>query len=226
MPALIVDCYGTLVDEPDLSEAFAQAVPHSRRLEAKEVFERTRRVEAGSLKLPFRTQRDRFSALARLALNELGMREPAHSESVSRIMKAFAEVSLAPHCWPFLIEAGRLGPVVMASNADNGPIANILLKLPNVFTAVITSESVGAYKPNPRVLNAAVEATGHPPTDCVVLGDDPLKDIAPAEYAGCTPILLGPHSSRYAGHSAHNLQDAIAIVRCLFRMKMRDRCRE
>src|SRR5207247_10879676 len=48
------------------------------------------------------------------------------------------------------------------------------LDLERYFGAIITSEAVRAYKPNPRIYRAALEALGAAPRDSVFVSDTPL----------------------------------------------------
>jgi putative hydrolase of the HAD superfamily len=52
------------------------------------------------------------------------------------------------------------------------------------FDTVVTSQSCGFAKPDPRILHVALDAMGVPPRHAVYVGDDPSTDGAAAVAAG------------------------------------------
>jgi len=52
------------------------------------------------------------------------------------------------------------------------------------FDAVVTSQSCGFAKPDPRILQVALDAMGVRPRHAVYVGDDPATDGAAARAAG------------------------------------------
>ena len=52
----------------------------------------------------------------------------------------------------------------------------------------VTPEVIG--KPSPAMFQAILEASGVPPTEAVVIGDNPDADVAGAHRAGCAAILV------------------------------------
>jgi putative hydrolase of the HAD superfamily len=52
------------------------------------------------------------------------------------------------------------------------------------FDAVVTSQSCGFAKPDPRILHVALDAMGVRPRHAVYVGDDPATDGAAARAAG------------------------------------------
>src|SRR5205814_972150 len=76
----------------------------------------------------------------------------------------------------------------------DGDIVNVnrlvkRLDLERYFGAIITSEAVRAYKPNPRIYRAALEALGAAPRDSVFVSDTPL-DLQGAAAVGMRTALL------------------------------------
>jgi putative hydrolase of the HAD superfamily len=53
-----------------------------------------------------------------------------------------------------------------------------------LFETVVTSQSCGFAKPDPRILHVALEAIGVAPRHAVYVGDDPATDGAAARAAG------------------------------------------
>ncbi len=52
----------------------------------------------------------------------------------------------------------------------------------------VTPEVIG--KPSPAMFQAILEASGVPPTEAIVIGDNPDADVAGAHRAGCAAILV------------------------------------
>jgi HAD superfamily hydrolase (TIGR01549 family) len=53
-----------------------------------------------------------------------------------------------------------------------------------LFDVIVTSQSCGYAKPDPRILNVALEAIGTAPRDALYVGDDPATDGVAARAAG------------------------------------------
>jgi FMN phosphatase YigB (HAD superfamily) len=49
----------------------------------------------------------------------------------------------------------------------------------------------GVVKPNPEVLLDIISEIGRTPSECIYLGDSPMKDVAMAQDAGVTDVLAG-----------------------------------
>ena len=63
--------------------------------------------------------------------------------------------------------------------------------LSNLFKDVIESAVVGIRKPDPQIFRLGVHALGLDPSETVMIGDSPDKDILPAQSIGCHTILVG-----------------------------------
>lgn len=65
----------------------------------------------------------------------------------------------------------------------------IQLGVDEYFSSVVTSEEAGAEKPNPKLVQLALDRLGVPRSRSVVLvGDSPNRDLAMAERAGLTSV--------------------------------------
>jgi 2-haloalkanoic acid dehalogenase type II len=76
----------------------------------------------------------------------------------------------------------------------DGDIVNVnrlvkRLDLERYFRTIVTSEAVRAYKPNPRIYRAALEALGAAPRNSVFVSDTPL-DLQGAAAVGMRTALL------------------------------------
>jgi putative hydrolase of the HAD superfamily len=58
------------------------------------------------------------------------------------------------------------------------------------FDAVITSEATGASKPDPRIFAVALDRLGCRPGRAVMVGDNPLRDVAGAQQAGLRGVWV------------------------------------
>jgi putative hydrolase of the HAD superfamily len=68
----------------------------------------------------------------------------------------------------------------------------------------------GFSKPDPRAFEAAVEALGMTPADCIMVGDRIDNDIVPAKALGMAAILLrGGRHRRQRPRSAEEEADAV-----------------
>jgi putative hydrolase of the HAD superfamily len=76
------------------------------------------------------------------------------------------------------------------------------LGLAGFFKVVVTAAEVGVAKPDPRPFVGALERLGVEPALCVHVGDDPMTDVAGAEGAGISALLLDR-----SGRSADSLRD-------------------
>ena len=70
------------------------------------------------------------------------------------------------------------------------------------FAVVVTAAAVGAAKPDPKPFEVALTRLGIEASRCVHVGDDPGTDIAGAEAAGISAILLDR-----SGDTAGSLHD-------------------
>ncbi len=87
------------------------------------------------------------------------------------------------------------GARFIATNADTRyPTAEGFLPGAGSIVAALatatgtTPEVIG--KPSPAMFQAILEASGVPPTEAVVIGDNPDADVAGAHRAGCAAILV------------------------------------
>ncbi|MDY0780090.1 YjjG family noncanonical pyrimidine nucleotidase [Tenacibaculum sp. IB213877] len=65
----------------------------------------------------------------------------------------------------------------------------------NYFDVIITSESVGVKKPNPKVFEFAVQSVGVQPHNCVMIGDSYEADVLGAFKSGMLPIHFNDQNS-------------------------------
>jgi putative hydrolase of the HAD superfamily len=72
--------------------------------------------------------------------------------------------------------------------------------------AVVTPEDCGYWKPRPEVFLAAVRRIDATPASCIMIGDDPVRDIAPAQELGMACFLVE------RGRSNEAFEGALSVV--------------
>ena len=90
-----------------------------------------------------------------------------------------------------------------------------LLGIESLFSFVLISESVGFWKPDPRIFELALHRADVPAHQAAYIGDSPEHDVAGAKAAGLTAIWMNRRDEEWAGswtpdHVATNLQDALS----------------
>lgn len=70
------------------------------------------------------------------------------------------------------------------------------------FDVVLTSDSMGHTKPDPRAFAAALSATGGQADRAIMIGDSWEADILGAKRAGWRQVHFNPHATEYIGEQA------------------------
>jgi putative hydrolase of the HAD superfamily len=87
----------------------------------------------------------------------------------------------------------------IVTNYDHPPAIYKLLsnaKLDNYFQAVIISGEIGIWKPDPRILFAAIEEMSLKASDCIFVGDS-SDDVEAAISAEIDPILISRNNKLF-----------------------------
>lgn len=102
-----------------------------------------------------------------------------------------------PDAAPALRELRARGlRLVVASNWDRSLADRLAMAgLAELLDGAVSSAVVGAAKPDPAPLRAALELAGVAPVEAVHVGDSPLNDVGAARAAGIRPILLARDGS-------------------------------
>ncbi len=66
------------------------------------------------------------------------------------------------------------------------------LGLSEHFEFTMAAGEVGSWKPDPELLQRAVERAGIQPAQTIYVGDNPYADVAGAQAAGIQPVLIDP----------------------------------
>ena len=83
--------------------------------------------------------------------------------------------------------------IAAVTNADNASLFPLLKKHSLNFHYVLTSEILGAYKPDPQVFKGIIDISGIPAERVLFVGDTQLDDIHGAKTANMSAIWVNRH---------------------------------
>jgi HAD superfamily hydrolase (TIGR01509 family) len=115
----------------------------------------------------------------------------------------------------------------VASNAGDSDAELMGLALARVgirqyFHHLVTSRELGATKPDPAFFREVLQRLGIEPQACIMIGNDYLKDIAPAKSVGLHTIWFSEapvaEPAPCADAVIHSMKDLVAAV-----MKLKDK---
>jgi 2-haloalkanoic acid dehalogenase type II len=180
--AVTFDAYGTLIRNESL-RLIAQRIVADHRLSVRidDVFETwiTLYFEA-TQQTPFRRLREIQHTILSDVLNRFGIAGDA-APYVDLFFELTTKVELYPEVPGVLAALGTRRAAIL-SNADHEHLAAWTFTLPVEF--ILVSEDVGAYKPDRRVFQRAVERFGLEPHDVLHVGDSDVDDVMGAKAAG------------------------------------------
>jgi len=135
------------------------------------------------------------------ALASLG-RDAADDSLLDRLQATFLADRRATHIlFPDAVPAlERLrGPYRLAilTNGDAGLQREKVsgARLDDYFAVVVASGDIGAGKPDPRIYAHTLAALGIAPDEAVMIGDNPINDVAGAQEAGMRGVWLNRDGS-------------------------------
>lgn len=128
------------------------------------------------------------------ALLEHGVDDPGLAR---RLAGAYGEHRVA-RCRPYpevpaVLDGlrGRVRLAVVTNGMESHQRAKLAAAgLSERFDAIVTSEAVGASKPDPRIFHVALERLACRAGDAVMVGDHPLRDVAGAQQAGLRGVWI------------------------------------
>lgn len=89
-------------------------------------------------------------------------------------------------------------------------------------TAIFISDQIGISKPNPKLWRRACEEAGVAPAESMYVGDDPVKDIDPADAVGLVTVLVRRPGGRARDKGRRSPDYTVADFRDLHRILRRD----
>jgi len=179
---VIFDAYGTLLRNEDLRLIPARLVAdHGLSVDVDDLWRTyVDLYHEATQSTPFRSLRaieeDILTRIARTAGLVTDM-----APYVDLFFQVTTKVELYPEVLPVMT---ALAPVRrgIVSNADHEHVSAWPGSLPVEF--ILISEALGAYKPDPRVFEAALERLGLEPHEVLHVGDSDVDDVQGARAAG------------------------------------------
>jgi 2-haloalkanoic acid dehalogenase type II len=192
--AVIFDAYGTLIRNEGLHRVPHHIVAdHGLAARVEDVFEVwiTRYFEA--------TQRPPFRTLREIQRESLGgvLRSFGVDADVTPYVELFFELTTKVELYPEVPEVLRALAAVrtaIVSNADQEHLAAWRFSLPVEF--IVISESIRAYKPDPRVFRTVLERLGLEAHEVLHVGDSDVDDVKGAKAAGLRVAWLNREARR------------------------------
>jgi putative hydrolase of the HAD superfamily len=116
-------------------------------------------------------------------------------EALLPYLRAYeASWQLLPGVREFLARSANIPKVILTNGDRQQQLRKVTATgLLSHVAAVITPEDCGYWKPNPHVFLTGARRLGAAPSKCIMIGDDPVRDIAPARELGmvCFQIERG-----------------------------------
>jgi 2-haloalkanoic acid dehalogenase type II len=194
--ALTFDCYGTLIDWETgiLAGLRATLAPVGADLSDDELLEAYSRAEAAAETRPYRRYREILAGCCREVCARFGV-EPDDA--------AAATFGGSVGSWPAFPDSAdalrqlqsryRLGVI---TNCDDDLFAASNERLGVRFDWVITAQSVGSYKPDPRNFEAAFAAIGLPRARILHVAQSLFHDHVPAKTLGMSTVWIDRRHDR------------------------------
>jgi len=112
-------------------------------------------------------------------------------EDVNYLWQCMEQSQMYPEV-PYVLNSlnGKL-KIALLSNADHDdPLIALLIESGFHFNVIVTSESVGAYKPRPEMFRKVLQEMHCDREDVVLVGDSPVSDILGAKKYGIRVIWV------------------------------------
>ncbi len=194
--ALTFDCYGTLIDweagiVAALREALAPAGLEASDDELLEAFAGLEATAEGGPYLPYRAILDRCvrGVAAGYGIDVSDAGAATFAESVGD-WPAFADSAAA---LALLATRFRLGVI---TNCDDDLFERSAARLGTTFDWVITAQSVGSYKPDPRNFEVALERIGLPRERILHVAQSLFHDHVTAQRLGFRTVWIDRRHDR------------------------------
>lgn len=196
---LTFDCYGTLIDwETGIVDALTPLLEgHGRALPAPQLLALYGELESAIQAEAFRPYREVLREVVRRLGKRLGF-APTAAE-VESLPASLAAWPAFPDTAAALAALARRFELVVVSNVDDDLFAGSAPKLGVELEAVVTAGRVGAYKPSPRMFEAALARIGRPKAEILHVAQSRFHDIAPARALGLQTVWVNRHAGRPGG---------------------------
>jgi len=205
--ALTFDCYGTLIDwEAGILAGLRRSLDdHGIDPSDDDLLEHYSRAEAALESGPYLRYREILGG---------SLREVCRSFGIEPTDEAAAAFGASVPDWPAFPDSAdalarlktrfRLGVI---TNCDDDLFAGSNARLGVAFDWVVTAQSVGRYKPDPRNFTVAFERLGLPPRRVLHVAQSLFHDHVPAKRLGLSTVWIDRRHDR-AGFGATPPADA------------------
>jgi 2-haloacid dehalogenase len=199
--ALTFDCYGTLIDWE--SGILAALEPNVTALASRpsddELLEAFGRAEASIEAGPYRPYRAVLAGCLEAICGEHGLAPSA--EAVASFGGSVADWPAFPDSAAALARLRTRFKLGVITNCDEDLFAASNRRLGIEFDWVVTAESVGSYKPDPRNFEAAFARIGLPRDRILHVAQSLFHDHVPAQRLGMSTVWIDRRQGR-AGSGA------------------------
>lgn len=202
--AILLDLDGTLLDDRAataggfraLFQAYADAIPQSDEAAAlvrwrELVDEYWPRFESGELSFD-EQRRQRVQSLFGRQLSD------AETDRAVRVYVAGYEAYWRPlpGVVAFLERARHIPKAIVTNGERKSQLRKIAaLGVSEHVAGIVTPGDCGHWKPSPEIFRAAFELLSVSANECLMIGDDPVRDIEPAARLGMRSVHVPPGAS-------------------------------
>jgi 2-haloacid dehalogenase len=196
---LTFDCYGTLVDwEAGILAALRPILAaHGVALADEALLALYGELESAIEAEPYRRYREVLREVVRRLGARLGF-VPSAAE-IERLPDSVGDWPAFPDTSEALAKLAGRFDLVVVSNVDDDLFARTRPRIGVELAAVVTAESVGAYKPDPAVFRAALTRLGElgrTPESILHVAQSLFHDVAPARALGLATVWVNRRRGR------------------------------
>jgi 2-haloacid dehalogenase len=194
--ALTFDCYGTLIDwERGILAALRPMLDRTGVAAADdEVLEVYAGFEAAAEAGPYLRYRDILARCIREVAGHYGVEAtPAEATAFGDSVGDWPAFPDSAAALAALHDRFRLGVI---TNCDDDLFARSATRLATEFDWLVTAQSVGGYKPDPRTFEVALERIGLPPRRILHVAQSLFHDHVPARRLGLATVWIDRRHDR------------------------------
>jgi 2-haloacid dehalogenase len=213
--ALLFDLYGTLVDEMPGYRHFLQSrlgIKGDANSFIKQWFLQQRRIVFSGEYIPFREVLQKSLKLA-AGKSNISLPDTIENEDFLGIFSNIGPFPEVPAALRNLKKKARLG---ILTNSDAYMLAPILPRLGVQFDAVLSAESIKAYKPNRQAYQRALDSLAAPLEEILFVSGTPWDAKAAGEFGFAAAFVkrraLQPDAGPSAKYSIKDLGELARIM--------------
>jgi putative hydrolase of the HAD superfamily len=212
--ALIIDLDDTLLDDRTAARkalsAFLAAHQHTNLSAGMRSTEQWYKISAAHW-LRYEQGKTTFIEQRRARVREfLGMSlsDGEADDAFKPYLAAYEQAwSLVPGCPEFLRRTASIPKIIVTNGDREQQLRKIhACGLESHFLTTITPLDCGYWKPHPEMFSLALSILNVIPSECRMIGDDPIRDIEPALKLGMDTFLVE------SKHPERNLLNAISAI--------------